>query len=91
VERTEVPGATSSGLIKREESGLGQIEGPRLEEDAMLRLPLEPTLTFPVQNTLTSLRLMFLGAVMVEIPEPLLPAEKTTASPAAERALNIGR
>jgi hypothetical protein len=85
-----VPGATSSGLISKEESVLRQIEGPLLDEGAMLITLLGLTLTLPVQNTLTSLMLIFLGEVMVEAPDPLFPAEKTTAMPAADKALKRG-
>jgi len=76
--------------MSREESVLWQIEGPLLDEGAMLITLVGLTLTLPVQNTLTSLMLMFLGEVIVEAPDPLFPAEKTTAMPAADKALKRG-
>jgi hypothetical protein len=65
-----------------------QIEGPLLEELFIGKEGVFP-LTFATEKTFTTFVFIFLGFVIVETPGPLLPAEKTTAIPAASQASKI--
>ncbi len=85
---TFTPGAETSGLI-RSVPVPPHIEGPRLEKLAIGYPDVLPS-TAPTQKTFTESVLMFFGGVIVEAPEPELPAEKQTAIPAASRAFKVG-
>ena len=90
-ERTDVPGADTSGLINNEPVP-PQSEGPRLDE--LVIGSFDPAshdapLIFATQNTFTEFVLIFFGFVIVEAPDPLFPAENTTAIPAASTASRV--
>ena len=88
VERTDVPGATTSGFIKSVPEP-PQIDGPRLDDDVIVHGNDVFPLIFPTANVLTESMLRFFGGVIDDALGPELPAENITAVPTASTAVRV--